>query len=432
MLHVENPEVRDLLLCGNYGLEKEMLRITADGHLAHTPHPFSPEEASITRDFCENQVEINTPIFRSAEEVIANIRLHTDRVRATLDSLTPREILWQYSNPPYLMDETDVPIAQFEGTLAAKTSYRRYLSQRYGRYLMTLSGIHFNYSFSGDLLRKNYEAETGTAVTKGNEPSDYRAYQDRLYLGVAENLVAYGWLMTVLTAASPLSDTSYFVQGRAGSDLFCGMASLRCSELGYWNGFTPCFNYEDAESYVAGIERFVKQGLIAAPSELYYPIRLKPKGLNTLDGLRTKGVNHIELRMIDLNPLCAEGIDVRDVEFAKLLTVWAGTLAAPHQSMERQMMAVTNFKHAAHYDLHTTGIVTQDGKRKSLAHAALDVLGLLRAFYQSVDAPSAVMENIDYQTSKILHPEQYRYADIVCRRYAGRLVKDLVRDMAST
>ena len=31
-------------------------------------------------------------------------------------------------------------------------------SGRYGRYIMTYSGIHFNYSFSEELLKADYEA----------------------------------------------------------------------------------------------------------------------------------------------------------------------------------------------------------------------------------------------------------------------------------
>ena len=42
---------------GFYGLERETLRIDHHGRLALTPHPFSRNE-SITRDYCENQIEI--------------------------------------------------------------------------------------------------------------------------------------------------------------------------------------------------------------------------------------------------------------------------------------------------------------------------------------------------------------------------------------
>lgn len=74
------------------------------------------------------------------------------------------------------------------------------------------------------------------------------------------------------------------------------------------------------------IEKYVKNGLLKAPSELYYPIRLKPAGENNLISLRKNGINHIELRMFDLNPLTGAGIDARDVKFAQLLMVWLATM----------------------------------------------------------------------------------------------------------
>ena len=59
MLNINDPNVRQHLLEGNFGLEKESLRIYGNGRLSHLPHPF-PNHKNIDRDFCENQTEINT------------------------------------------------------------------------------------------------------------------------------------------------------------------------------------------------------------------------------------------------------------------------------------------------------------------------------------------------------------------------------------
>ena len=101
--------------------------------------------------------------------------------------------------------------------------------------------------------------------------------------------------------------------GTSGGAVFTGKASQRCAVTGYWNAFTPVFDYKTLEGYIAGIEYFVSKGLLAAPSELYFPVRLKPRGLNTLDNLRTLGASHIELRMFDLNPLDPVGLELRDI-----------------------------------------------------------------------------------------------------------------------
>lgn len=426
MFNTGDIQVRRGLLSGNFGLEKEMLRITEDGYLSHSSHPFSENEPCITRDFCENQTEINTPIFKSAGEVVSDLYANTSVIIGRLRQLSPGEYLWPFSNPPYIREEEDIPVAQFHGTQQQKTRYREYLSNRYGRYKMTFSGIHFNYSFAGDLLRRNYEVETGIHMEKGKEDSRYRNYENRIYLALAEKLVMYGWIMVTLTAASPLMDSSFFETGRTGGDLFPGFASVRCSELGYWNTFAPVFDYSSIGAYPRCIQQYVDDGWIMAPSELYYPIRLKPRGENTLENLRSGGVNHIELRMIDLNPLQKEGIDVRDVKFAQLLLAWLA--ATPHQpfSTADQVMANANYKHAARFDLDNSKIMLPDGHVGTVRQATLYVLGLMEQFYRRISSEEIPFDEafalIEFQRRKITQSADCRYAEIIRRQFSGGFV----------
>lgn len=155
MLHAEHPKIRELLLRGNFGLERESLRVNGEGFLAHTGHPF-PDDDHIVRDFCENQTEINTPVTQSAGEAVASLREYDRRIQKTLKRMPEREYLWPFSNPPYIRNEEDIPVARFFGGRAGKTTYREYLSDRYGRYKMTLSGIPVNHSFDETLLREDF------------------------------------------------------------------------------------------------------------------------------------------------------------------------------------------------------------------------------------------------------------------------------------
>ena len=161
MLHIENNYIREHLLDGNFGLEKESLRITGDGHFAHTPHPF-PDDPHIVRDFSENHIEINTGVHESAESAVKELTEHIRYVQQTLLAFPEKEYLWPFSNPPYIKSELDIPIAQFKGAEAEKTVYREHLSRQYGRYKMTFSGIHMNFSFTDDLLAANYEISAKT------------------------------------------------------------------------------------------------------------------------------------------------------------------------------------------------------------------------------------------------------------------------------
>lgn len=411
MLHIENEYIREHLLDGAFGIEMESLRVVGDGMLSQTAHPF-PGDAHIVRDFSENQTEINTGVNESIEAAIEELKGHTRRIQEKLKALPEPELLWPFSNPPYIGGEKDVPIAQFDGKDAHKTAYREYLSDKYGRYKMTFSGSHVNFSFSEDLLRADFALQS--------EP-DFMKYKNKLYLELAQKMAVYGWILVAVTAASPIVDSSFMEKGVYGKSVFTGLSSVRCSELGYWNEFPPTFDYSDIDSYVNSIEKYVKNGLLKAPSELYYPIRLKPAGENNLISLRKNGINHIELRMFDLNPLTGAGIDARDVKFAQLLMVWLATMPSWYVSKKDQVNAVQNFKNAAHYDLKTVKIARTEKRARSIVHEALKVIGWMKEFYQGLKMDD-VQQILDFEYEKFVDPEK-RYAWQVRKQYQENYVE---------
>lgn len=432
MLHLESPEIRQLLFKGKFGLEKEGLRVLRDASMAHTEPPL-PGFSHITRDFSENQTEINTSAEPCAEGAVRALEAYGRWLQKTLVQRAQKEYIWPFSNPPYLDGEEDISIAKFTGDLASKTVYREYLSGRYGRYKMTFSGIHVNYSFSEELLKKEFSL-------RGAGRS--RSFRDGFYLELAEKCAAYGWLLVILTAASPVMDASYYEAGlratdpayrgddgqsAGGRDVFSGMASVRCSELGYWNAFSPTFDYSNIQRYSDSIRRYTDSGLLYSASELYYPVRLKPKGENSLEGLKEYGVDHIELRMFDINPMTESGIDVRDVRFVQLFLVWLASLPRKVMSPLEQVLAVQNFKNAAHFDLRTVKIVMpelRDEAAASAEGAALYVMDRVWKFYRNLpgELPDWVPEVLDFEKKKIRHPET-RYAAQVRERFSGTFLE---------
>lgn len=410
MLHADYEEIRSLLLKGNFGLEKESLRVDERGFLSHTKHPF-PDDDHIVRDFCENQTEINTPVLKSAEEAVRSLDGYYREIQRKLRDLPKREYLWPFSNPPYIKNEDDVPIALFEGGRASKTEYRKYLSDRYGRYKMAFSGIHVNYSFDEELLKKDFEL---------SKEDNFTEYKNQLYVTLAERVAAYGWLLVAVTAASPLLDGSFVEKKKYDVDTFNGMATVRCSEMGYWNFFTPVFDYSNIRAYVDSIQKYVDDGLLQSPTELYYPVRLKPAGKNVLKNLKEKGVNHIELRMFDLNPLVPCGVEVKDIAFAQLFLVWLASTPRQDFPKKAQVQAVQNFKNAAHYDLKTVKIVVPNGEVYTVAEAGQKVLAFMKEFYR--EFPAEVQEILDFEEAKFIDPEN-RYAWKIRREFGGGFVK---------
>lgn len=410
VLHADHPKIKALLVRGNFGLEKESLRVDGEGFLSHTNHPF-PNDDHIVRDFCENQTEINTSVAKTAAEAVGALREYDRQIQKTLKCLPEREYLWPFSNPPYIRNEADIPVARFYGSQASKTEYREYLPDRYGRYKMTLSGIHVNYSFDDTLLREDF-ALSGEA--------DFDEYKNQLYVALAEKTAAYGWILVAVTAASPLLDSSFVEKGKFDTDTFNGMASTRCSEIGYWNYFAPIFDYSNIRAYADSIQRYVDDGLLRFPTELYYPVRLKPQGQNNLNTLREQGVDHIELRMFDLNPLAPSGIEERDLIFAQLFLVWLASTPQEEFPVKAQVQAVQNFKNAAHYDLKTVKIVPPNGQVCSVTDAALNVLDRMEEFYRGF--PQEVQAVLAFEREKFIDGDN-RYAWKIRRTFDGGFVK---------
>ena len=198
-------------------------------------------------------------------------------VTTLLHLKTGKELMWPFSNPPYVLGEKDIPIASYEGVLRGKELYREYLAGKYGKRKMLFSGIHFNFSFSEKILEEGYRNSTFVSLQE---------YKNQIYLELAKKVTRCSWLIVYLTAASPVMDGSFFHDEDLGKVVLKNLASPRCSKIGYWNDFDPLLDYENLQSYVKSIESYVAQGQLKEAAELYYPVRLKPKGENTLERLK--------------------------------------------------------------------------------------------------------------------------------------------------
>lgn len=323
MLNYDDSYIREHMYEGLTGLELESQRVDWTGHLSHKPHPF-PDDKYIDRDFGEAQTEISAAAADSNEGALALMHHELEKLHAKLAETG--ELLWPFSNPPIIRDEEDIEIANYTGDKQPSHDYRVYLAEKYGRYKMTYSGIHYNYSFSDVILQRGYELSGG----RGEDKAGYREYKDRFYLDLAERVLEYSWIPVALLAASPVADGSLYDRNLAGESIFTGCATLRCSDRGYWNPFVPIISYDSIDEYVDSMEAYVTEGLLIEARELYYPVRIKPPGKYSAEALREKGVQHIELRMIDVNPFSDEGLDIRDLRFLQLFLIWLSSLGRAH------------------------------------------------------------------------------------------------------
>lgn len=392
---------------GTFGLERETLRVTAGGHMSHTRHPF-PDDVHIVKDFCENQTEINTGVHDKAEDVIKEMQEQTDLLKKKL--IKNRELIWLYSNPPYILSEDDIPVALYKGDQKDKYSYRLYLAERYGKRKMTLSGIHVNYSLSEQLLSSTFP-DSGF--------DEYTEYKNAAYLRLAQGMAEYGWILNLLLSASPVCDGSFFDSERIGETVVTDYASLRCGKDGYWNHFTPILQYDDILAYAGSIQKYINDHTLSGARELYYPIRLKPKGANLLNNLVQNGVNHIELRNIDINPFTDGGLDVRDLQFIEMLCLWV--FATYHNRLTKadQLRLVENFKFGALLDIDNAFLLTTNGQSVRFREAGLCVLRRMADYYKGNEK---ALDLLSYQQNKLQTPGA-RYAERVIETFGDSYVR---------
>jgi len=300
------------------GVEKESLRVRPDGTLASTPHPMALGSAlrnpRITTDFSESQLEFVTGVHEGVEACLEELQqIHQFTYRSIGD-----EMLWVASMPCGLPSDEMIPIGQYGSSNVgrAKTVYRTGLSHRYGRRMQTISGIHYNWSMPGVATDE--------------------------YFGLIRNFRRHSFLLLYLFGASPAVCSS-FVAGRQhelqtlkGGTLYMPHGtSMRMGRLGYQSDAQASLavSYNNLEGYAASLQQALLQpypayeaigirdaqggynqlatSLLQIENELYGTIRPKrvtATGERPLHALRERGVEYVEVRLMDLDPFVPIGI----------------------------------------------------------------------------------------------------------------------------
>ena len=307
------------------GIEKESLRVLPDGTLATTAHPARLGSAlthpSVTTDFSESQLELITGVHDSVGTCLDDLTtLHQAVYRAI-----GNELLWCASMPCRLPPDDVIPIGRY-GTSnvgRAKSVYRMGLSHRYGRRMQMISGIHYNFSVLQEL-------------------------SNQAYFALIRNFRRHSWLLLYLFGASP-SVCASFLAGRAhelerlSEDTFYlpYATSLRMGRLGYQSDVQSSLavSYNDLASYAASLQealtkpyppyetigirdgdeyRQLANSLLQIENEFYGTIRPKRvirPGERPLHALRDRGVEYVEVRLMDLDPFNPVGIAATTVHF---------------------------------------------------------------------------------------------------------------------
>lgn len=366
------------------GIERETLRVNADGSLAQSMHPLALGSALthpwITTDFSESLLEFITP---ASADIDTTLKQLADVHRFTSRQLAD-ERLWPASMPCYITDQQQIPLAYYGKSNVGrmKTLYRQGLKNRYGSMMQAISGVHFNFS----LPQSFWQAYQTQLSVQG----DLQEFISEQYLSLIRNYKRYAWLIVYLFGASPAMCQS-FLEGRQSRYAFQSLGkgslylpyatSLRMSDLGYTNNAQSSLNitYNNLPEYIAGLHAAVSQpsaeyqnigikvagdyqqlnaNVLQIENEFYSTIRPKrttESGERPTCALAKRGVEYIEVRALDVNPFSAIGITAEQMHFLDVFLVYCLLEQSPGLSAAEQSITEQNLKK-----------VVTDGRRSNL------------------------------------------------------------------
>ena len=381
------------------GIEKESLRAQPSGALALTPHPLALGSAlthpSITTDFSESQVELVTGVNTGVQAAIDELTQIHQFTYQTMQAQGD-EMLWVSSMPCGLPTDETIPVARFGSSNVgrAKSVYRLGLSHRYGRRMQTISGIHYNWSFPG--------------VTSQE------------YFGQIRNFRRQSFLLLYLFGASPavcasfLAGRQHELQALSSDTMYMPYGtSLRMGRLGYQSDAQASLavSYNSLEGYAASLQdaltrpypAYEKVGvqnpggdynqlattLLQIENEFYGTIRPKRvifPGERPLHALRERGVEYIEVRLMDLDPFEPVGINTQTMRFLDVFLLHCLTSDSPPDSAQEIAALARNQHRTAARGREPGLLLERDGQEVTLTSWGHEIIAQCTPIADALDA----------------------------------------------
>ncbi|EOR27727.1 bifunctional glutamate--cysteine ligase/glutathione synthetase [Clostridium sartagoforme AAU1] len=411
---IKSLEYKNKLLKGNFGVERETLRIDREGKLALTKHPKVFEckisHPYITTDFSESQIELITPTVNTVEETYSFLNLLYDITALEIKD----ELLWPQSMPCSIPEDDFIPVADYGdcGNGKGASDYRKKLLKKYGGKKQLISGIHYNFSFNEELIKDLYKI-------LGKE-EDYREFRDNIYLKVVRNYLRYRWLLIYLLGGTTIMHESFGDKcvvnlDKVSKDGFSndGVVSYRNSECGYKNPIDLYPDYSSVKDYVTSVNRFIDDKLIDSHKELYTQIRLKAiDNTKFLESLLNDGINYLEIRSIDINPFSKAGISLEDLNFINIFTIYL--LIKEESSYETWQQEAQNNQNIISMYGQMDVVLNKNGKTISKKDWALEILSEIRVMNNELCLGKE--EVVDNMIEKVLNPKltyAYKLSEMV-------------------
>lgn len=402
------------------GIEKEGLRVLPSGSLALTPHPLALgatlTHPHITTDYSESQIELITGAHQGVQDCLDELTHIHQFVLRTLQAES-QEMLWVSSMPCGLPTDETIPLARFGSSNVgrAKSVYRMGLGHRYGRRMQTISGLHYNWSLPG--------------------------VSSEDYFALIRNFRRHAFVLLYLFGASP-AVCPCFVEGRehrlqplgeSGQSLYLPYAtSLRMGRLGYQSDAQASLavNYNGLEGYANSLHAALTQpypayeavgirnpggdynqlgtSLLQIENEFYGTIRPKRtvrSGERPLHALRERGVEYVEVRLMDLDPFEPVGIAAQTMRFLDIFLLHCLLTDSPPDTPDEIEQLKRNQHRAAEQGRAPGLQLERMGQPVALSDWAAEILAECGPVAEALDAAHSTQ---DYSAALAAARQQFQ------------------------
>jgi len=428
------------------GIEKESLRIKPDGKLVQTPHPAelgaTLTNPYVTTDYSEALPEMITQASDDRSKPLKELyEIHQFCYQHLHD-----EVLWSASMPCIMEEEKDIPIARYGSSNSGKMKevYREGLGHRYGRFMQTIAGVHYNFSLPDDFWQAFYQAS--------DSELSLQDFISEKYMGLIRNYLRYSWLIPLFYGASPALCES-FIQGKnidleelvPGTRYGKYATSLRMSDLGYQNKIQSQLNvgYNCLPSYISALENAIRTedpyyldlgvkkdgeyqqlnaNILQIENEFYgsiRPKRVSRSGERPTKALSLHGVEYIEVRALDINPFSPIGLDQSQIAF--LDSFLLSSLFAESDPITAREMGenTSNFDRVVMNGRHPDLCLTVRNSCVPIKEIAENMLNEIAPFAQLLDSSYETDEH-----SQVIK-QLLGQLDNLDTTFSGRIVKDI-------
>lgn len=219
----------------------------------------------------------------------------------------------------------------------------------------------------------------------------YREFKDAVYMKMTRNITKYSWFFIRLLGSSPAIDESYIDYCRKCSkdsifndETFKFKASIRNGRCGYKNIANYYVSLDSLEDYITSMQHLIDSGELISSKEYYSVIRPKNSRGN-LSALQEHGIEYLELRLLDINPLFKLGISMDDLYLIHLFMVFS--LLLDNDSFDEALFheATENKHHIADFGRKKDLAFNFDGKETDVETLSMEVLDTFRAIIDLIN-----------------------------------------------